>query len=614
MNSPYDPISNQPQFRGAPGNIPFTPNIQCSPNMVSYVAPVMGNLISIIQREGDANLLRQTLFYECRGLDTYQMYNTPFFLDLLGKTVDILEMRLAYQPNVDVGRALVDTCTEMCAYHAAMMLTHNTPHGYLTQEQINNCQQAVNEYRQLEQQAAIYFTPQQQQYPQQQQQSLYRTSAPMGNGSGGYVPPYNPGGQQQPVRQSGLGSGGPVSPLAQVQAIPVVAPAPAARQQTVVVPLATAPSVVVPMAERPVVVQALRESGGLHDYIGYALPAAFSADYQIAVYRRSGTTYRMQVINIEDVTMDYKLHCTEHLLKNRTTHYETADFTAIRQEAAYRASIEAMLAEMSAKSVVGGIDSTHQYEIVRFYDPVLIERGKQPHDMVRDELAVRDVNIDFAAQAVVFTVVSFNSDFYTDEAANALLSINKAVDFIDLKRLVMQAKPLMNPHAFGLLNRELTNHVNELLACSMNDPATINSYVDDIVDLHDYLTTDYPEVMDKLNAVGLTRILDTTANVESGVLYSEFYEGGNTNPRFSEFETWIFIPLPAAAISLSGYNETVEANRSNTPELFDLLENTRALSSPNIRRTRLITLDGETLWVFRSTDSQRYVVSTHKDF
>jgi len=222
MNSPYEPIYNQPQFRGAPGNIPFAPQIQCSPHMVPLVNAVTGNLINIIQRDGDGNLLRQNLFYAARG-NPAQMYGTDYFIDLVGKTIDILEMRLAYQPNQDVNAAIVATCTDICAYHAAMFFGNQTPPGYLTNEQVQSIQACVNEWRHLEQQAAAYFTPQQQQYQAPYgQQSMYSTRAPMGAG-GGYTPAYNPGGNQQPVpRQSGLGGSALVSPLAQVQAVPVV--------------------------------------------------------------------------------------------------------------------------------------------------------------------------------------------------------------------------------------------------------------------------------------------------------------------------------------------------------------------------------------------------------
>jgi len=369
------------------------------------------------------------------------------------------------------------------------------------------------------------------------------------------------------------------------------------------------------MSERPTIVQALHEAGPLSDYIGISLPYAFSADYQIAIYRKSGSNYRMQVINIEEATMEYRLHATEHLLKNRAVHYEPADFAALQQNEEYKSSIETMLTMLSAQSYTGGVDSAHTYDVVRFYDPILINRALAPHDYARSEIMSRDATVDFALNAAVFTVVSFDGAYYTGESADAVVALNKATDFLDLKRLVMLAKPVMESYGFGELNRNLTNHVNELLACTMNDPATINSFVDDIEELHDYLTTDFPTVMDKLQSVGLPRILDTTVNVESGVMYSEFHpEDGNTAPRFCEFETWIFVPLPGSAISLSGYNDVAEVNRSNTPELFDLLEETRAMSSPNIRRTRLITLDGETLWVFRSLDAARYVISTHKDF
>lgn len=372
--------------------------------------------------------------------------------------------------------------------------------------------------------------------------------------------------------------------------------------------LSPAPTPTKPQPEDITMIQAMRDTGNLPKWAEVLYPVVFDASHQTAFYCRGTVLGTVSIYELEDTPVDYKAHETEYLLRNRNVHYKTPDFDAIRKEKQYKADIEALKDKLNANLFEGAIADDVTFDIIRTWAPVERLPG-DPHVTAIAELDNQDAEFDFNTTCLAMNVVTYNPECYTEpDAVQAIIKLSDATDFLDLRERVLEFKQFQEPHGFGTLNRDLTNHVNELLKVYEYGNFIIDSFVDDIQELLKQLDKDSPKTLKYLNETGLKAITSTTLMVDG--------DGTEEKPyaRFALLESWLFLPLPSSSINLSASGDVAYVVKAVTPELYKLLDDLRVLSSPAIRRSCIITLDGDVIYCLHAPTENNYVLSTSPQF
>lgn len=360
--------------------------------------------------------------------------------------------------------------------------------------------------------------------------------------------------------------------------------------------------------ENKTMIQAIRDTPNLPAWVYNLFPVVFDASKQVAIYEQTAQEPVVTVYNFEEApAVDYKAHETEYLLRSRNHHFTVPDIDNIRKQKQYKEDIAALSGKLNATLFEGALSDDVGFDIVRMWTPVERLPG-DPHVTAIAELNNQNAVFDFNTTCLAMNIVTYNPECYTEpDAVQALLGLADATSFIDLRNRVLEFKAYQEPHGFGTLNRDLTNHVNELLKVYQTDSYEIGSFVDDIEELINTLsmskTKEDKALLSYLNEVGLEAIKNATLMTD-----------GNDAPdnsfcRFACLESWVFVPLPSSAINLSSPADVAYVLSGSTPELYKMLEDIRALATPTIRRMRLITLDGDVLYCVRARTENSYALS-----
>lgn len=615
MNSPFQPITDNEKFVGAPQQAPFAPQINCRQHMQPFVVAVAANLIAYMQIDPNASVLRQALFRRMvnRG------YNNQDFIEMVSECTDYIDALVSSDQSKNINNTLAVACEQTVAFWMAMEAHKDTRlQGYLTPQQAQDVNYLCEEYNRTGASIRSFIDGQQQQQRPANfgGQSAVATSWNNGgnnNGGGQFenrsrsnftnTPAFGNNNQGVPSTLStGIGTGRTSAPRNIQSTTPIAVPATAV--------LTPAPT---PKGKNMQDYIQQLPSNPAVDYLGTVHPYAFNVATHVAFYKRkTPDTFINHLVALKGITMDYQLHENQYLLKPRMDLPSVTPSVSSKNKA--QAELIARLTkDLNGSNIITGIVPELEFDLFRISD--YVGCNGNIHDTVVTYVADNGLDVDLESMGVIATLVSFESVVYSPALANLLTEVACSTTTVKMGQRLLALQSKLPLHHWVNIDRRVTDHLNEWLYRQSPLLPVVTSFSLNIESLVASLNEDDPDILEALDTSFIDEVASQTLAVANGELYAEMMgEPENKQPRLARYETVACIPHTAADLGFAVNGLLGTVTKHSLPELHEFLNRVQPFSDPRTRWFRLLTLDNISLYVYRSPDKHTYLIGGTNNF
>lgn len=367
----------------------------------------------------------------------------------------------------------------------------------------------------------------------------------------------------------------------------------------------------------------------------YKIPTVYDSRRQYSVYREvldiDPVVYENIIHKLEGGKVDYSIHENEHLLHARDAglKQEKVDLAKVKEKlesAMVTTRLESILEDMRRESTVVRADDVEVDTAKSITIPEVLGYvlgGSDFRGMIQEYFAKNEYDFDTDDLAVTATITQLTSWSFGPAGGSADVAklMSGVSDYEDLAQVLTSIRDTIPSWAWEHLNKELTDHFNELLVIQAGldvDSLRIHSFYDSWQVVLELVRTEESE--ECYNTV-LTTCLDelkrSTLSVDLTYLMNaanpEMVEMADKT-MLSVVENVTLLPVTAAQLNLNCAHEIGLVLEDTTPELYKILSTRFEARLPNCRRSRVILLDGTSFCYWKSQILGGYVISARSYF
>lgn len=590
-------------FHGLPNNIPFDPvDIEMSQQYSGYKRKVLAALIGIIQDSAEMSDLRYQTFVVASD---NQYYNRQF-LTWLQFTCDLFELILVTDDRIDEHTALKNAvaasatycCIDVYKQYPDIQITDQVYNGLV---EASDCRARdiadIRKYvfnQQPQQQMPMRQSGMTRSYPQQQQST--RTSGMMPQRSS---TPSRLTQQPESRRMSDL-----ITDEARAQV----------TRPTRIAPVAVKPVDVtvtnIPVAKRiePLgeLVQVTKDN--VFDLVD-GIPFIYDATLFTLMANTVKDGLKQKLIKRSD-DVEYEKHEYDHLLNRRSVVIEPLARDKASDNDAHQIAIMQLMTTFGERMGLLTLD-TFTSDVKELLLYLIPETTLSPTGSVLESFREKLVDVDLPYLTHAISFVNVHENLYTFEAdenefADALLA---TTDLESIRTILVNNTQVFGIYSWGKIEQKITDVVNRVLASVAVEPYSINSFVDDIVQLLCILEAD-----ESVDFAVLSKFM--FREVQRCCLHSDYKNTlPNTNlldldaRHLLSIERILLLPIIAHQVNLASSGAMARLTAESAPGLHNLVKLLFA-TQVTVPRITFQTIDAVQFYVYHSPYPDEYVVTT----
>lgn len=589
-------------FQGLPNNIPFDPvDIEMSQQYSSYKRKVLAALIGIIQDSAEMSDLRYQTFVVASD---NQYYNRQF-LTWLQFTCDLFELILMTDDRIDEHVALKNAvaasatycCIDVYKQYPDIQISDQVYNGLVEASDcrtrdIADIRKYVFNQQPQQQQMPMRQSGMTRSYPQQQQST--RTSGMMPQRS----TPSRLTQQPESRRMSDL-----ITDEARAQV----------TRPTRTVPVAVKPVDVtvtnIPVAKR---IEPLGEliqitKDNVLDLVG-GIPFIYDATLFTLMGNTVKDGLKQKLVKRSD-DVEYEKHEYDHLLNRRSVVIEPPTRDKAADNDAHQIAVMQLMQAYENRMSILTLDSfTSDVPEIQMY--LIPETTVVPTTTVLDEFRDQvEMDLPYLTHAISFVNVPEHLHTFAEDEVAIADSLLAAKDLETVRDILVKNVDVFGIYQWGKIEQKITATINRVLASVAIEPYSINSFVDDIVQLMCLLESDDTVEFDVLSKFMFKEVVRCclTSDYKNAIPATKNIDLDLRH--LLTVERILLLPIIAHQVNLASSAVVSRLTAESAPGLHNLVKLLFATQATTPRIT-FQTMDAVQFFVYHSPYPDEYVVTT----
>ena len=589
-------------FQGLPNNIPFDPvDIEMSQQYSGYKRKVLAALIGIIQDSAEMSDLRYQTFVVASD---NQYYNRQF-LTWLQFTCDLFELILMTDDRIDEHTALKNAvaasatycCIDVYKQYPDIQITDQVYNGLV---EASDCRARdiadIRKYvlnQQPQQQMPMRQSGMTRSYPQQQQST--RTSGMM------------PQRSSTPSRLTQQPGSRRMSDLITDEARAQV------TRPTRTAPVAVKPVDVtvtnIPVAKRiePLgeLVQVTKDN--VFDLVD-GIPFIYDATLFTLMANTVKDGLKQKLVKRSD-DVEYEKHEYDHLLNRRSVVIEPPPRNKAADNDANQIAVMQLMQAYENRMSILTLDSfTSDVSEIQMY--LIPETTVVPTTTVLDEFRDQvEMDLPYLTHAISFVNVPEHLHTFSEDEIALADSLLAAKDLEAVRDILVSNVDVFGIYQWGKIEQKITATINRVLASVAIEPYSINSFVDDIVQLMCLLESDDTVEFDVLSKFMFKEVVRCclTSDYKNAIPATKNIDLDLRH--LLTVERILLLPIIAHQVNLASNTTVSRLTAESAPGLHNLVKLLFATQATTPRIT-FQTIDAVQFFVYHSPYPDEYVVTT----
>lgn len=589
-------------FQGLPNNIPFDPvDIEMSQQYSGYKRKVLAALIGIIQDSAEMSDLRYQTFVVASD---NQYYNRQF-LTWLQFTCDLFELILMTDDRIDEHTALKNAvaasatycCIDVYKQYPDIQITNQVYNGLV---EASDCRARdiadIRKYvlnQQPQQQMPMRQSGMSRSYPQQQQST--RTSGMM------------PQRSSTPSRLTQQPGSRRMSDLITDEARAQV------TRPTRTAPVAVKPVDVtvtnIPVAKRiePLgeLVQVTKDN--VFDLVD-GIPFIYDATLFTLMANTVKDGLKQKLVKRSD-DVEYEKHEYDHLLNRRSVVIEPPTRDKAADNDAHQIAVMQLMQAYENRMSILTLDSfTSDVSEIQMY--LIPETTVVPTTTVLDEFRDQvEMDLPYLTHAISFVNVPEHLHTFAEDEVAIADSLLAAKDLETVRDILVKNVDVFGIYQWGKIEQKITATINRVLASVAIEPYSINSFVDDVVQLLCLLEADDTVEFDVLSKFMFKEVVRCclTSDYKNAIPATKNIDLDLRH--LLTVERILLLPIIAHQVNLASSAVVSRLTAESAPGLHNLVKLLFATQATTPRIT-FQTMDAVQFFVYHSPYPDEYVVTT----